>query len=173
MIDVREYEQLALETGAYRDIELDILGETLEVWKERPGQPYTLVEIRDGKQLAGFCLYHKAQATEYTYDIHTLAVGRDYRGKGVGTRLVELVRDEIVTREPYGIIRSETSKAKERAIEPGFYEANGFETIGHIPDFYENENDYYIYARAATRAEAPLEGEPGAESAADGTGSES
>ncbi|MBN1242138.1 MAG: GNAT family N-acetyltransferase [Spirochaetales bacterium] len=171
MIDVREYEQLVLETGAYRDIELDILGETLEVWKERPGQPYTLVEIRDGKQLAGFCLYHKAQATEYTYDIHTLIVGRDYRGKGVGTRLVELVRDEIVTRERYAIIRSETSKTKEKAIEPGFYEANGFETIGHIPDFYENENDYYIYARAATRAAEAVDDAPDGDAATDGTGS--
>ena len=30
MMDTREYEQLALESGVYRDIELDILMDTLE-----------------------------------------------------------------------------------------------------------------------------------------------
>ena len=56
MIDNREYESLARETGALRDIELEILKETISTWRERPGDPYTLIEVRDGKILAGFAV---------------------------------------------------------------------------------------------------------------------
>ncbi|HOX91904.1 MAG TPA: GNAT family N-acetyltransferase [Spirochaetales bacterium] len=150
MINVREYELLTLETGAYRDIELDILKETLAAWKDRPGQPYELIELRDGMTLAGFCLFYRAPNTEYTYDIHTFVVGQDYRNKAVGPRLVELLEQQLLERGAFTVIRIETSKVKETSIADGFFESCGFQNIGHIPGFYEAENDYYIYVRAVS-----------------------
>ena len=152
MINVREYELLTLETGSYRDIELDILRETLNVWKDKPGLPYELIELRDGQVLAGFCLYYRSPNTEYTFDIHTFVVGRDYRNKAVGPRLIELLEEHISAVVPYAVIRIETSKIKETAIGNGFFESVGFQTIGHIPGFYEIDNDYYIYVRAVSAA---------------------
>jgi ribosomal protein S18 acetylase RimI-like enzyme len=150
MINVREYELLTMETGSYRDIELDILRETLNVWKDRPGAPYELIELRDGQVLAGFCLFYRSPNTEYTFDIHTFVVGRDYRSKAVGPRLVELLEERISSQVPYAVMRIETSKIKETAIGNGFFESVGFQTIGHIPGFYEIDNDYYIYVRAVS-----------------------
>lgn len=150
MINVREYELLTMETGSYQDIELDILRETLNVWKDRPGVPYELIELRDGQVLAGFCLFYRSPNTEYTFDIHTFVVGRDYRSKAVGPRLVELLEESISSQVPYAVIRIETSKVKESAIANGFFESVGFQTIGHIPGFYETDNDYYIYVRAVS-----------------------
>lgn len=152
MINIREYELLALETGAYRDIELDILNETLGVWKEHPGAPYELIELRDGLVLAGFCLFYRSPNTEYTFDIHTFAVGRDYRNKAVGPRLMELLEERIASGNPRAVIRIETSRHKEEAIGDGFFCANGFQTIGHIPGFYETDNDYFIYVRSISPA---------------------
>lgn len=150
MINVREYELLTLETGAYRDIELDILKETLAAWKERPGEPYELIELRDGMTLAGFCLFYRAPNTEYTYDIHTFVVGRDYRNKAVGPRLIELLEEQLLGRGDYAVIRIETSQVKETSVGDGFFIASGFQAIGHIPGFYEAHNDYYIYVRAVS-----------------------
>ncbi len=150
MINIREYELVSLETGAYRDIELDILKETLATWKENPGKPFELIELRDGSILAGFCLYYHAPNTEYTFDVHTFVVGRDYRNKAVGPRLIELLEERLLETRKYAVIRMETSKVKENAIGDEFFQSIGFQTIGHIPGFYDAENDYYIYVKAVT-----------------------
>jgi len=151
MITIREYELLSLETGAYRDIELDILKETLAAWKESPGLPFELIELRDGMVLAGFCLYHKSSNTDCTYDVHTFIVGRDYRNRAVGPRLVELLEERLLETRNYAVIRVETSKVKENAIGDSFFQTSGFQTIGHIPGFYDAENDYYMYVKAVSK----------------------
>lgn len=150
MINIREYELVSLETGAYRDIELDILKEALATWKEKPGAPFELIELRDGPILAGFCLYYHAPNTDYTYDVNTFVVGRDYRNKAVGPRLVELLEERLLETRKFAVIRIETSKVKESAIGDGFFLSIGFQTIGHIPGFYDAENDYYIYVKAVS-----------------------
>jgi len=152
MINIREYELLTMETGSYRDIELDILRETLNAWKERPGAPYELIELRDGMVLAGFCLYYRSPNTDYTFDIHTFVIGRDYRNKAVGPRIIELLEERISAQLPYAVMRVETSKVKESAIGDRFFEGEGFQTIGHIPGFYDTDNDYYIYVRSVSAA---------------------
>lgn len=155
MLDVREYTELVAENGAYKDIELDILKDTLVVWSERPGKPYTLIEIRDGRVLAGFALFMRAQNTDFTYDIHTIAIDRDYRGKGVGRKLLEMLEEELLRNEPQAIIRAELSKAKEEAVEMGLFLEAGYTLVGHIPSFYETENDYFIYAKHVSSAPPP------------------
>ena len=146
MMETREYEQLALESGVYKDIELDILMDTLASWRKQPGDPYSLVEIRDGQQPAGFCLFQRATNTDYTFDIHTFLIGRNYRGKKAAEKLLELLVEDILSKSPSAMLRIETSSLKESAIEPGFFASQGFETIGHIPDFYGSGNDYFIFA---------------------------
>lgn len=152
MINIREYELLSLETGAYRDIELDILKEALSAWKDNPGRPFELIELRDGMVLAGFCLYYRSPNTDYTFDIHTYVVGRDYRNRAVGPRVLELLEEHLLEQRPYAVIRVETSRVKENAVGDSFFSANGFQTIGHIPAFYDAENDYYIYVKAVSAA---------------------
>ncbi len=151
MMDTREYEQLAMESGVYRDIELDILIDTLDSWKKRPGDPYSLVEIRDNREIAGFCLYQRAANTDFTFDIHSFLVGKAYRGKGAADKLLELLIEEILSRTTSAMIRIEISTIKEAAVETGFFSSRGFETIGHIQDFYGSGNDYFIYARHILR----------------------
>lgn len=170
MINIREYELLTLETGAFKDIELDILKEALEAWKLNPGNPYELIELRDGRMLAGYCLYYRSPNTEYTYDVHSFVVGRDYRSSAVGQRLLELLEEAILAKERYAVLRVETSRTKEASLGAEFFNMNGFQTIGHIPGFYELDNDYYIYVRAVSRAQK-LAADEAARKTADGAAS--
>jgi len=183
VINIREYELLTLETGAFKDIELDILKEALEAWKLNPGKPYELIELRDGRMLAGYCLYYRSPNTDYTYDVHSFVVGRDYRSSAVGQRLLELLEEAILAKERYAVLRIETSRTKEASLGVEFFNTNGFLTLGHIPGFYELDNDYYIYVRAVSQAQKlaaeeaarkALEGAAAAgEASGDGSGSES
>lgn len=175
MTDIRDYIELARETGAFKDIEVDILKETLLAWLERPGDPCSVVELRDGKILAGFAVYARTLGTDFTWDVRAFCVDSIYRGKGVGQRLADLIEEEILNRAEQGIIRAELSRKKEVAVGEGFLLDSDFTLIGHIADFYELGDDYYIYAKHvsihAHESEQEAEAEAGSEAEA-GNGAE-
>jgi hypothetical protein len=160
MIDLREYEDLARETGAYKDIELDILKEAFSAWEKNPGKPYTILEIRDGKVLAGFAVMRREDATDYTFNAQALCIDPSFLGKGVVESLLAMLEEESRRIAPSAILRFETSTEKEAAFGSGALLANGYSLIGHIPDFYAPGNDYFMYAKHLHLGEPkPGEGE--------------
>ena len=147
MIDVREYESLARETGAYRDIELEILTEALLAWQKFPGKPHILLDLRDGKILAGFAIMSKGQNTDSAFDIRDFCIDRAYIGKGVGEKLVEMLEEEVKRLEGSALIRIEISRKKEDSLGRGLFLSTGFTLVGHIPSFYGEDDDYFMYLK--------------------------
>ena len=163
MIDPREYEGLARDTGAFKDIELEILKEMIAAGKERPGDPYTILELRDGKVLAGFAAMCKEASTDYTYDLRALCVDRSYIGKGVTAGILDLAEGELLKDASSAILRIETSSRKEAAVGEGLISERGYALIGHIPDFYEPGDDYFMYAKHLRRAAVAAKADSGKE----------
>lgn len=151
MTDLDEYLDLARDSGAFRSVELDILDETLKDWLERPGDPHTLLELRDGKLLAGFAIMEKAGETEFSFDVKFFCVDRAYVGKGVAQKLAAMLEEEALTRGSACILRVETSGRKEASYGPGIFESTDFVLIGHIADYYGEGDDFYIYAKHVRR----------------------
>jgi hypothetical protein len=151
MIDTREYEALARETGAFKDIELEILKEAFTAWQKKPGEPYTVLELRDGRLLAGFAVVCRETTTEFTFDVRALCIDPSYIGKGVTASILDMLEQELLRQEPSAILRIETSSRKEKAIGTGILSERGYALIGHIPDFYEKGEDYYMYAKHLRR----------------------
>jgi len=168
MTDLSEYQDLARAIGGFKDIELDILKETLQAWKERPGDPHTLLEIRDGRILAGFAVLCRASNTDFTFDVRAFCVDPSYVGKGVAERLVSMLEEEVLRTEPAGILRMETSSRKEAAFGRGVLGAAGYALIGHIADFYGAEDDFYMYAKHLRRQGEPEPDAPTSAGAARG-----
>ena len=152
MIDTGEYEGLARETGAFKDIELNILKETFSVWRKTPGDPYTLLELRDGKVLAGFTVTCRKASTDHSFDVLAICVDPSYIGKGVTTRILDMLEEELLKTQASAILRIEISTMKETAIGNGVLAGSGYSLIGHIPDFYEAGDDYFMYAKHLRRA---------------------
>jgi ribosomal protein S18 acetylase RimI-like enzyme len=79
---------------------------------------------------------------DYMYwDLTWLAVSGETRGQGVGRKLVDTLKAEVVS-EGGGTIRVETpcdSEARE------FYERCGFELAVIYPDFYEQDRGVCVY----------------------------
>jgi len=151
MIDTSEYEGLARETGAYKDIELEILKESFAEWQKKPGDPYTVLEIRDGRILAGFAVMCKQSSSEYTYEVRALCVDPQYVGKSVTASILTMLEEELLKLQASAILRIETSSTKEEAIGKGILAERGYALIGHIPDFYEAGEDYFMYAKHLRR----------------------
>jgi hypothetical protein len=147
MIDLREYSDLARESGAYTDIELDILNEALSVWNRTPGKPNILVELRDGKVLAGFAVMRREEVTEYTFNTQAICVGPSYLGTGAMASLLAKLEEAIRQQADSAILRVETSTQKAAAFGIDALKEAGYSLIGHIPDFYARGNDYFMYAK--------------------------
>jgi GNAT superfamily N-acetyltransferase len=161
MIDIDECGKMAEESGALRDIELSILKEALSAWQARPGNPYTVMEVRDGRVLAGFAVFAKAANSDFTFDVLGLFVDGGYRDKAVGKKLIDLVEEEALRLAASAIVRFETSIRKIEAMGKGLLVENGYALIGHIADFYEKGDDYFIYARHLLRPRPERKGTQG------------
>ncbi|MDP3177087.1 MAG: GNAT family N-acetyltransferase, partial [Spirochaetaceae bacterium] len=135
------------------DIELELIAETLSIWMERPGDPYVLLDLLDGKILAGFAIICKVSNTEYTYDLRLLSIDKAYKGKGVAQRLLAIIEEEILKTEQVAILRAEISRIKEDAVGRGLFASEGFSCIGHIVDFYEAGDDFFMFTKFLRRAE--------------------
>jgi GNAT superfamily N-acetyltransferase len=147
MTDLREYEDLARETDAYEDIELDILKEAMETSRRKPGDPYTLLEIRDGKILAGFALLCREAGSGHSFEVRSICVDPAYIGKGVAKALLDKLEEKALGGGDSAILRVEISSTKEKAIGEGVLSSGGYALIGHIPNFYSHDNDYFMYAK--------------------------
>jgi GNAT superfamily N-acetyltransferase len=152
MVDTNEYENLARETGAFKDIELDLIRDAFSAWRKSPGDPYTILEIRDGKILAGFTACSRKANTDFSFDLLALCVDPSYVGKGITSGLLGMIEDELLRTKASAILRVEISSLKEAAIGKGILSERGYSLIGHIPDFYGHGDDYYMYAKHLRRA---------------------
>lgn len=159
MVDTREYEELARETEAYKDIEIEILKESIESWQARPGDPYTILEIRDGRILAAFLALRHEEGSDYSFTIQTVCVDPAYRATGVADRLLDALEAEGLRLGESAILRFELSTEKAGALGDGVLESRGYALIGHIPDFYAKGSDYYMYAKIIHRRDPRADAE--------------
>jgi hypothetical protein len=153
-IDFREYERVASNTGVYKGVELDLLKETLHSWHDSPGDPYTLLELRDGKALVTYALIGKISGRNSTYDIRYLVVDRDYRSTSGCVHLLTMIEEELLKNAPYAVIRIEISTQRLISLGAIKFEESGYKLIGHILNYYGEGDDYYYYVRTIYKNKA-------------------
>jgi ribosomal protein S18 acetylase RimI-like enzyme len=156
-VDMQEFERVASNTGAFKGVEIDLLHETLLSWKSSPGDPYTVLELRDGKILVAFAIISRINGRESTYDIRYLVVDRDYRSTEGGKHLLELLDENLLDRASYAVIRLETSGKKLNMLKPESFQEVGYKMIGHIPGYYGADDDYYYLIKTVYRKPPNLE----------------
>lgn len=150
MDDITRYLDLTRATGAYRDIEIDILEGVLESLDGGRGT-YHLVEESEDDRLVGFALFGRAPQTDFSLEVYWFVVDHEYQRSGAGKRLMRSLEEESLRMFDRAIIRVETSARKELSFQQRFFETCGFMLIGRIVDFYESGDDYLMYAKFLTR----------------------
>lgn len=147
MTDLGYYLTLARDAGVFKDIEIDILEETLQEWERRSDGSSTLVELASNGRVSGFAFFGPLHNTEFTYDIRWIVVDRLTKKLGIGKQLLERIEEEILKVSPNAIISVEISKIKENAVAENFFLDAGFTLVGRIPDFYGKGDDFLMYAK--------------------------
>lgn len=99
--------------------------------------------------VAGYICFGKRPLTEGTYDLYWIAVDPNIHGKGIGSKLVKFMEDEL--RNMNGnLVLIETSGQESYNGERLFYEKNGYNIQTVIKDFYREGDDLVMYHKYLT-----------------------
>lgn len=84
-------------------------------------------------------LYHERKKVKHVAEIIDFYVQEEYRGKGLGKKLMKKALDEITRKEYIKKIKLTVTVKQQSAIE--LYKKFGFEEVGKLKDEIINENE--------------------------------
>ncbi|SLM19162.1 putative GCN5-related N-acetyltransferase [uncultured spirochete] len=147
----KEYESVMSNNGAFKGVEVVLMIEILKDWQQAPGQPYTLLELRDGKTLVAFAIIHQVSGRNFTFDIRFIVLDRDYRSSTAIQHLFEMIDEELLKKIPFAVIRIEISSVKKESLGENALENASYCQIGHIAAYYGENDDFFFYIKAIFR----------------------
>jgi hypothetical protein len=147
----KEYELVTSNTNAFTGVEVDLLVEILKDWQQAPGNPYILLELRDGKTLVAFAIINQVSGRNFTFDVRFIVLDRDYRSTTAVQHLFEMIDEELLKKIPFAVIRVEISSVKKASLGENALENASYCQIGHIAAYYGENDDFFFYIKAIFR----------------------
>ena len=131
----------------FKPAEVDIAEEVIDSYlgdSIRSG--YHIFVAEDGSSIAGYICYGPTPLTEGTWDIYWLAVARDKQNQGIGKALLNFA--EVNIKETKGRLSIiETSSTPEYESTRRFHQAQGYEIVCRIADFYAPGDDKLVFQK--------------------------
>jgi len=145
--DLQSVRQMAESTGFFYPEEVDTAVELVEdrlTKGPRCGYHFLFAE-HEGRPV-GYTSFGPIACTKESYDLYWIVVAGDFRGKGLGTQLLEQSEETIAS---FGGSRVyiETSARLQYAPTRAFYIARGYSLIAELEDFYAPGDAKAIYIK--------------------------
>ena len=134
-------------TGFFYDFEIPVAVELAEERLELgdTSDYYFVLADVDGKTVSYSC-FGPIVATEGSFDLYWIATHNDYRGQGIGNRVLE--ETHRIIREMGGrLVIAETSTLEKYAPTRHFYDRMGYLLEGRINDFYKKGDGKVFYVK--------------------------
>lgn len=138
--DPQTIEEIVASTGFFHDYEIPVARELAQERLEKgieSGYFFVFAEI-DGKTVSYSC-YGAIPCTNGSYDLYWIVTHNDYRGKGIGVKVLEETKNEVQKLHGRMLI-AETSTKEQYKPTRSFYEKNGFVCEATIEGFYEPDD---------------------------------
>ncbi|QJW99986.1 GNAT family N-acetyltransferase [Frigoriglobus tundricola] len=138
---------LAEGTGVFKPLELEALREVLDDYHAGPdpaGHKALTLE-RDGHPV-GFAYYAPTAMTDRTWHLYWIFVQRTGQARGLGSRLLRHVEDDII-QSGGRLFLIETSSLPSYELTRRFYLKHGYEQAATIKDFYTDGDDQVIFRK--------------------------
>ena len=146
--DIMTVTDILKSTGFFKPFEIDVAIELLQVrMKDGEGCGYQFYFLElEGRTVAYAC-YGEIPCTIKNYDLYWLAVDNNFRGKGLGTMLLQKIEEDIKKHSGRGIY-IETSNKEQYAPTIAFYKKSRYKQIAVFKDFYAiNDNKAVFYKK--------------------------
>lgn len=155
--DKEQIRRILTDTKHFNDDEIKIAIELIDVYlNDEKQQDYIIYTYENENQTgkgntnrssaAGYICYGRRPLTDWTYDLYWIAVDPNIHGKGIGSKLVKHMEEDLKS-QGGKIILIETSGKAEYENERMFYTKNGYEVQTIIKDFYRSGDDLYVYRK--------------------------
>jgi ribosomal protein S18 acetylase RimI-like enzyme len=132
------------DTPEFKPFEYKVAKEVLDdTLKDDENSGYLILVAVENHQILGYICYGPSPLTNGTWDIYWEAVARNWRGQGVGSKLMKAAEKEIKkARGRMSLIETSSTPAYEKTRR--FYLNHGYKEIARVPDFYEPGDDKVI-----------------------------
>lgn len=140
---------LADATGLFKPIEIVALREVLDDYHAvNHADNHHAIVIEDNGDVVGFAYYGLAPMTVGTWQLWWIAVRKDQQGKGVGTRLLRHVEDEVRATHHGRLLFIETGSLPSYELTRQFYRKAGYEQHAVLQDFYAAGDSMIVFRKA-------------------------
>jgi ribosomal protein S18 acetylase RimI-like enzyme len=145
--DIKAVSEIVRSTGFFREDEILVAVELVQERLEKglsSGYLFLFAEI-DGIAVAYSC-YGLIPCTLHSYDLYWIACHHDYRGKGIGSRLLAMSEEKIKKKGGYGVY-IETSSKDQYIPSVRFYEKSGYLLKARLPHYYAKDDDKLVFVK--------------------------
>src|SRR5207253_6557668 len=127
--DKEKIKKILIDTKHFNDDEINVAIELIDVYLNDAEQQDYMIQVYvndDTNAVEGYICYGKRPLTDMTYDLYWIAVDPNIHGKGIGSRLVRYMEEDLKAQGGY-LILIETSGKAGYENERKFYTKNGYE----------------------------------------------
>jgi GNAT superfamily N-acetyltransferase len=145
--DIQLITDMIVSTGFFYDHEVEVAVELIAerlAKGESSGYHFVFAEV-DCVTVAYSCYGH-IEMTKSCFDLYWLVTHNDFRGKGIGKKLLEATYTEA-KKLGCTIIIAETSGREHYAPTQAFYISAGYTLEATIRDYYDKGDDKLIYIK--------------------------
>jgi len=139
-------------TGVFKPHEIETLDEVLRDYHaENAAQGHVSVAWDEAGQVLAYAYWAPAAMTDRTWYLYWIAVQKTEQARGLGTRLLGHVEEDI-RRRAGRVLFIETSSLSHYEPTRRFYLKNGYEVNGVLRDFYSEGDDMVVFRKRITPA---------------------
>jgi GNAT superfamily N-acetyltransferase len=145
--DIKRVMEIVESTKFFYDHEVEIAAELVAerlTHGESTGYYFVFAEL-DGVTVAYSC-FGPIIMSKTSFDLYWIATHNDYRGKGIGKKLLEETCNQARIMG-CSILIAETSGLEHYAPTRAFYDSNKFELEARLKDFYVMGDDKLFYTK--------------------------
>ena len=145
--DMQRVMDMVVSTNFFYDHEVEVAVELIAerlAKGESSGYHFVFAEV-DGVTAAYSCYGH-IEMTKSCFDLYWLVTHNDFRGKGIGRKLLEETCQQA-KKMGCSIIIAETSGLEHYAPTRAFYISNKFDLEARLKDFYTMGDDKLFYTK--------------------------
>jgi ribosomal protein S18 acetylase RimI-like enzyme len=145
--DIQRVREMAVSTNFFYDHEVEVAVELVEEGlKHGPKSGYHFVFAEVDGVTAAYSCYGHIEMTKSCFDLYWLITHNDYRGKGIGKKLLDVTYAEA-KKMGCTIIIAETSGRDHYKPTQAFYISAGYTLEATIHDYYDKGDDKLIYTK--------------------------
>jgi len=145
--DIQRVREMAVSTNFFYDHEVEVAVELVEEglrYGPESGYHFVFAEV-DGVTAAYSCYGH-IEMTKSCFDLYWLITHNDFRGKGIGKKLLDVTYAEA-KKLGCTMIIAETSGRDHYKPTQAFYISAGYTLEATIHDYYDKSDDKLIYIK--------------------------